>query len=181
MIVRLTSNASDAERAAVRSAIAERGIGFSASAGEILLASPLADDAAVAVAAMPGVASVERSRGETSVGEALLLWVAGATALLGGLVLLAANTPGSLGHRADPLRTPGALRPSWPLLPWYSAVDQAPAWLPISAVLVVAAVVLFLWPRLGRGLAERRPALHTALGVAVLLLVLSLGLREAAR
>jgi quinol-cytochrome oxidoreductase complex cytochrome b subunit len=116
-----------------------------------------------------------------TMGEALMLWVAGAATILGVLLLIACNVGNTIGQRADPLRTPGELRPSWPLLPWYAAEEAVPSRVPVAFLLCVAALVLYFWPRLGRGLAERRPALHAALGIATLLLVAALAAMEATR
>jgi len=100
--------------------------------------------------------------------DAILDWVAAATAVLGVLVLVAAKFPTPLGTPADPLRTPPTVRPAWPLLPVYAAEDLLPVWVPVSVVGLTAAAVLLLWPVLGRRLAERLPRAHAALGVAVL-------------
>ncbi len=182
MILRFASGATAGERAEVSAAVRRTGAPCAEKDGLLVLDEPLSEDDAVAIAAMPGVAEIgPRAPDMATMGEALMLWVAGAAAILGVLVLIACNVGNAIGQRADPLRTPGALRPSWPLYPWYAAESAMPGRVPVALLLCVAAVVLFSWPRLGRGLAERRPVLHAALGIAVLLLVAALGAMEAVR
>lgn len=182
MILRFLPGATPAERAEVAAAVRRSGAACDERDGLLVLDEPLAADDAVAIAAMPGVAAIApRAPDMATMGEALMLWVAGAATILGVLLLVACNVGSTIGQRADPLRTPGALRPSWPLLPWYAAESAVPPQVPIALLLCLAAVVLFLWPRLGRGLAEKRPALHAALGVASLLLVAALAAMEAMR
>jgi quinol-cytochrome oxidoreductase complex cytochrome b subunit len=83
--------------------------------------------------------------------------------------------------KANPLRTPGVLRPSWPLLAWYSAVDRAPSWLPVPLFLVLALVALVFWPNVAGRLAEKKPALHTACGIAAIAALLALVALEVMR
>jgi hypothetical protein len=182
MILRFAPTSTSVEREAVVAALAAQGIDSTPRDGALLLHDEIPAEDVLVLAAMPGVAEIAAARDGTSTrGESILLWFAGAAAILGVLVILACNTGTALGQRADPLRTPGALRPSWPLLPWYAAVDLAPSMVPVSTLLLVAAIALFAWPTVGRAFAEKRPGLHAALGVAVLLFVAALAVMEVTR
>jgi quinol-cytochrome oxidoreductase complex cytochrome b subunit len=101
--------------------------------------------------------------------------------VIGVATIVAANLPATIGAPADPLRTPSPLRPSWPLLPWYAAVDQAPSWLPVPLLFVLAALLLFFWPDVARPLATKRPVAHALIGIAALLVVAGLVALEAGR
>lgn len=182
MIVRLHANASPAERDALLAALVRLGARATETSGGVEIEDALAAADAHEIAAMAGVAAIEA--GETvraTRREAILDWIAGASAILGVLVVAAANLPAPLGLPADPLRTPPDLLPVWPLLAGYGAVDAAPAWLPAPLLLVVAALVLLFWPSVGRRLAERRPGVHAALGAAAVAGAVVLALREVVR
>jgi hypothetical protein len=166
--------ATAAHREAVVAALRGRDVECVADDHALSIDGDLDADDALAVAAMPGVASVEQSSAAWTVRESILTWAGGAAAVLGVLSIAAANLPASVGAHADPLRTPSPLRPSWPLLAWYAAVDKSPSWLPVPLFFVLAALLLFFWPDIARPLATKRPALHAALGVAAILVVAGL-------
>jgi hypothetical protein len=174
--------ATSAQRDAVAGALRTRGVECESDDGGLSTAGDFDADDALALAAMPGVATIEPSAASTAtVREAILAWAGGAATVLGILSIAAANLPANIGAHADPLRTPSPLRPSWPLLAWYAAVDKSPSWLPVPLFFVLAALLLFFWPDLARPLATKRPALHAALGVAALLLVAGLVALEMGR
>jgi hypothetical protein len=167
--------ATPAQRDAVAVALRARGVECDAADGGLATAGDLDADDALALAAMPGVATIEPSPAPAStVREAILTWAAGAATVLGVLSIAAANLPANIGAHADPLRTPSPLRPSWPLYAWYAAVDKSPTWLPVPLFFVLAALLLFFWPDLARPLATKRPAVHAVLGLAALLVVFGL-------
>jgi len=169
MILRFVPGAAAPERGAVLAELQRLEVPAEEIEGAVRLGAELDPEEALRLAAMAGVLSIEAAPTATAtVRESILDWIAAATAVLGVLVLVAANVPASLGAPADPLRTPAAVSPSWPLLPVYAAEDLLPPWVPVSVVVATGAAVLLLWPVLGRRLAEGRPRLHTALGVALL-------------
>jgi hypothetical protein len=182
MMLRFTENATTHEREAVAAAAARREVGATATPGGLILEGAVADEDILLLAAMPGVAEIgPDAHGPETVFEAVLGWVAGAATVFGLLAIVASNLPATVGLKADPLRTPGVLRPSWPLYPWYSAVDRAPSWVPVPFLFVLALFVLLFWPNLARRVAEKSPLLHTVLGVAALLAVAGLVALEVAR
>jgi hypothetical protein len=169
------ADATDAQRDAVREALRRLEIAFADESGGLALYEAPAPSDATALAALAGVASLRPSPAPPStVRDAIHTWTMSAATVLGLLTLTAVALPASLGAHADPLRTPSPLRPSWPLLAWYAAVDRAPSWLPVPLVFLLAALLLFFWPDVARRLAEKRPAVHAALGVAALLAVAGL-------
>jgi len=182
MMLRFTENATTHEREAVAAAAARREIEATATPGGLELPGAVAAEDVLLLAAMPGVAEVgPDSQGPETVFDAVLGWVTGAATVFGVLAIVASNMPATVGVKADPLRTPGVLRPSWPLLAWYSAVDRAPSWMPVPFLFVVALFALFLWPNIARGVAERKPALHTAIGAAAILALAGLVVLEVSR
>lgn len=182
MILTFVDSATPEQREAVRVAVTRRGIGYTASDAALVLGAALAQDDALTIAAMPGVAKVTAT-GEppATLHEAMFAWAAGAATVLGVLVLVAANLQATLGRAADPLRTPSDLRPSWPLIPWYAAVDKAPPFVPVPLLFVLAALVLFFWPTLGRRLAQSHPGYHTLAGIVALAAVAGLAVVEVLR
>lgn len=182
MILRFGPDATLAQRDAVLAVLQKFSVRTTSEDGTLVLLDELEAGEAIEVAAMPGVAEIARlAPNQASLREALMHWVAGAATVIGVLAIVAANLSPTIGRPADPLRTPAALRPSWPLIPWYVAEDRAPRWVPVPLLLVLAALVLFFWPRIGRRIAETRPALHTLIGVAALAGVLGLVALEVAR
>jgi hypothetical protein len=182
MMLRFTENATTHEREAVAAAAARRDVAATPTPGGLVLEASVADEDVLALAAMPGVAAVAPAADEReTVFESVLVWAAGAATVLGILTLVAANLPATVGAKADPLRTPGVLRPSWPLLAWYAAVDRAPSWVPVPLFFVLALVLLFMWPNVARRVAETKPALHTAIGAVAILGLAALLALEAAR
>lgn len=181
-MLRYTENATTHEREAVAAAAARRDIEATATPGGLVLLGAVAAEDVLLLAAMPGVAEVgPDAQGPDTVFDAVLGWVTGAATVLGLLALVASNLPATVGVKADPLRTPGVLRPSWPLLAWYSAVDRAPSWLPVPLLFVVALVALLFWPNIGRRIAESKPGLHTAIGAAAILALAGLVALEVSR
>lgn len=182
MRVRFTEAATLAECEAVTAALEAAGVEVSTDSGSFVLRGALDEKLAVEIASMPGVERLEPNPpGLPTVHEAILDWIAGAIVIVGVLVILASNFAAPLGERADPLRTPDMLRPSWPLLTWYSAVDRAPSWVPVPLLFAAAAVVLLFWPSIARRFAERHAVLHTALGLVALLLAATLAAAEVMR
>jgi hypothetical protein len=182
MMLRFTENATTHEREAVAAAAARREMGATATPGGLVLPGVVAAEDVLLLAAMPGVAEVApEAQGPETVFDAVLGWVAGAATVLGVLAIVASNLPATVGVKADPLRTPGVLRPSWPLIAWYSAVDRAPSWVPVPFLFVVALVALLFWPNVAGRLAEKKPALHTAIGAAAILALAALVALEVSR
>lgn len=171
------TDATPAQRDAAREALRSRGIEFTDESDGLALAA--APEDAAAVAALAGVESIGVPA--TTVRDAILTWTTGALTVLGVLTILTASLPAMLGSPADPLRTPEPLRPSWPLLGWYAAVDSAPSWVPVPLLFLLAALLLFFWPDVARPLATKRPLVHAALGAAALLAAAALTAMELAR
>jgi cytochrome b/b6/petD-like protein len=181
MRVRFAPDATRSQREAVLAALASRGLAASSDDGFVRVQGLVADDA-LALAAMPGVVEIAPvEEPQATLREAIFTWTCGAATVLGVLVLFAANLAPTLGAPADPLRTPATLRPSWPLTPWYAAVDRAPSWVPVPLLFLVAAAVLFFWPNLARRFATEHPRLHALVGVAALALVAGLAVLEVTR
>lgn len=169
MILRFASGAGDAERRAVLHELGKMEVPAEDAGDSLRLGAELDPEEALRLAAMPGVASIAAAPTATvTVRDTILDWIASATAVLGVLVVIAANFPPPLGGPADPLHTPATVRPAWPHLPIYAAEDLLPAWIPVSVVALTAGAIVLFWPLLGRRLAERAPRAHAALGVAVL-------------
>jgi quinol-cytochrome oxidoreductase complex cytochrome b subunit len=182
MRIEFLPEATDAQRTAVREALGRLGVGFAEEDGGLALSETPAEADATSIAALAGVASIGPSHvPANTVRDSIHTWTMGAATVLGLLSIAAAALPASLGTHADPLRTPSPLRPSWPLLAWYAAVDKAPSWLPVPLLFLLAALLLFFWPDVARRLAQSRPALHAALGAAALLAVLGLLAMELGR
>lgn len=182
MRVRFTEGATLAQCEAVSAALEASGVRILPAAGSLEVRGAFDDKLAVEVAAMPGVEAVEPSTaGLPTTRDAILEWVAGAALIVGVLVVLAANLSSPLGQRADPLRTPDMLRPSWPLLTWYAAVDRSPSWVPVPLLFATAALLLLFWPTVARRFAERHAVLHTALGLTALLAAAGLAAIEVMR
>lgn len=175
MILRFQAGTAPEERAAVVDALEAMDVECSELEEMVLLGRDLDADEAVQVAALPGVASVAPGdRRALTVREDFLRRLAAASLVLGVLVLAASHVPVGLGPPADPLRTPTDLRPEWPVLAWYAFMDRAPAWCPSALAPLVVGLGILAWPFLGRRLAERRPAVHAALGAAAILAGLAL-------
>ena len=177
MIVRFDPTASPQDRGAVAEALEALEVDFQELEEILLLGRALAEDEAVRVAAMRGVAAVTPADAATLTRrEDLLRWFAAACLVVGALVLAASHLPVGLGPPADPLRTPGDLLPAWPMLAWNALVDRAPAGFPVPLLILAACLALLAWPFLAGRLAERRPAVHAAIGVAALLAGVGLAL-----
>lgn len=182
MRVRFLPGAAAADREAVSAALSDLGVASEPEGDELRLLSWLQPEDAVAVAAMPGVRDVTGDDAHrTTQRDAMLRWLSGAALVMGVLTLVAANFPPDLGDAPDPLSTPETLRPPWPLLPWYAAADRAPAWLPVSLLPLAAVAIPFLWPFVGRRFAEKRPGLHTLLGVVAIVAAVLLAASELVR
>jgi hypothetical protein len=182
MRVRFASGADPAEREAVAAALSDLGVPSEADGDELRLLTWLAPEDAVAVAAMPGVRDVTGDDPHrTTLRDAMLRWLSGAALVMGVLTLVASNFPPELGEAPDPLSTPSTLRPPWPLLPWYAAVDRAPPWVPVWILPIAAVSIPFLWPLAARRFAERRPGLHTLLGVVAIVAAVLLAAWEMVR
>jgi hypothetical protein len=180
VILRFEPAATLDERATVEAALREAGIRAIPTEGALLLRRTLTAEQLAELAAMPGVKGLfTGGRAYSTFRVAALGWVSAACAVLGMLVLLAANFPASLGSPADPLRTPEALDPAWPLLPLHGFVERAPDWAPTALLPLILAVLLLLWPVIGRGFARARPRLHATAGLVILAIVILLGLLEA--
>lgn len=182
MRILLQPDATAAQREALVKEALARGLEAEGDDAALDLTPAPDPEDAIALAAMPGVASIgDAPAAAGTVRERILTWALGGSAVLGVLAIVAANLSPAVGAPADPLRTPSPLRPSWPLLAWYAAVDRAPAWVPVPFLFVVAALVLFFWPDIASRLAAKRPLLHTLIGVAALLAVAGLVALEASR
>lgn len=176
MIVRFHETATELERVAVERAAAKHVRVVGQRKNLVLLEAPLVDEEAIAIAAMPGVAEIRRGHaGLVTVGDTLIAWVAAGSLVLGLLILFAAQFPAELGTAVNPQQTPANLHPVWPLIPWFEAIERMPAWMPVTLLPLLVSLVMLGWPILGRNLATRRPALHTALGIFVLAVVFAAG------
>jgi len=182
MMLLFTPDATTPQREAVAAAAARREIGSTATPGGLILEGALDDEDALLLASMAGVAEIRPdASGPETVYESVLAWVAGAATVLGLLAIFASNLPATVGVKADPLRTPGVLRPSWPLLAWYAAVDTAPSWVPVPFLFVLGLFALLFWPNVARRVAEKKPLLHTAFGVVALITLAGLVALEVVR
>ena len=97
--------------------------------------------------------------------------------LLGILVTLAVFLPFELGEKADPLKTPYAIKPEWYFLPMYHVLKFFPKLLGIFVV-SLAPMILLLWPFLDRG-KERHPMkrpIAMTIGVLTILSLIIFGL-----
>lgn len=97
--------------------------------------------------------------------------------LLGILVTLAVLLPFELGEKADPLKTPYAIKPEWYFLPMYHVLKFFPKLLGIFVV-SLAPMILLLWPFLDRG-KERRPSkrpIAMTIGVLTILSLILFGM-----
>ncbi len=92
--------------------------------------------------------------------------------LLGVLVTLSVLAPFDLGEKADPLKTPFAIKPEWYFLPMYHVLKYFPK---LTGIFVVslAPLLLLLWPFLDRG-KERHPLKRPVSMTIGVLTVLSL-------
>lgn len=182
MRVRFTATATEAERDAASAALTDMGVAHQREGAEIHVLSWLQQEDAVAVAAMPGVAEISgEDPNRTTRRDAILRWMSGAALVMGVLTLAAANFPAVLGEPADALVTPPSVRPPWPILPWYAVVDRAPGWFPVALVPILALAIPFLWPVVGRRFAEKRPGVHTLVGVVAIVVVVLLSAWEIVR
>ena len=96
--------------------------------------------------------------------------------LLGVLVTLSVLIPFELGEKADPLKTPYAIKPEWYFLPMYHVLKFFPK---LTGIFVVSLMPIFMivWPFLDRG-KERRPSkrpLAVTIGVLVILSMIIFG------
>ncbi|MCE9638099.1 MAG: hypothetical protein K8T90_20550 [Planctomycetes bacterium] len=182
MRVRFVVGAPEAELLAVSAALSDLGVLSQREGDELHLTSWLQHDDAVAIAAMPGVRDISgEDPNRITRRDAILRWLSGAALVMAVLTLAAANLPAVLGEPADALVTPSSVRPPWPLLPWYAVVDRAPAWFPVALVPMLAITLPFLWPVVGRRFAERRPGIHTLVGVVAIVVVVLLSAWEIVR
>lgn len=97
--------------------------------------------------------------------------------LFGLLLTCSILAPFGLHGAADPLRTPGAIKPAWYFLPVYQFLKYAPG--PAGAIGVGGFLLtMFLWPFLDGAVATRveRRRFVPLVGYGVLLLVIVLGL-----
>ena len=97
--------------------------------------------------------------------------------LLGLLVTLAIFRPFELGEKANPLKTPYAIKPEWYFLPMYHVLKYFPKLFGIFVV-SLAPLLLILWPFLDRGL-ERHPLkrpIAMTLGALTILSLILLGM-----
>jgi len=171
MILRFSAEATQADRDAVEAALAALGRRVTPRNGTLVVEPLLTGHDAIAVAAMTGVEDLSFQGARlVTVRDVVLDWVAAGALIVGLVTLVAAQFPADLGRPADPMFTPGELPPAWPLLPIYALVERAPDWLPAVFFPVSTFLVVLFWPWIGRGLAQRKPALHTALGVLGLVL-----------
>lgn len=182
MRVRFIVGTRESDLLAVSAALSDMGVLNQREGDELRVLSWLQRDDAVAIAAMPGVRDVSGEDPErTSRRDAMLRWLSGAALVLAVLTLAAANLPAVLGEPADALVTPTSVRPPWPLLPWYAVVDRAPAWFPVALVPIVAIALPFAWPIVGRKFAEKRPGVHTLVGVVTIVVIVLLAAWEFSR
>ncbi|MBI4353508.1 MAG: cytochrome bc complex cytochrome b subunit [Candidatus Omnitrophica bacterium] len=96
--------------------------------------------------------------------------------LLGVLVTLSVLAPFDLGEKADPLRTPHAIKPEWYFLPMYHVLKYFPKLLGIFVVSLAPLFVL-IWPLLDKS-KERHPLrrpVSMAIGILVVLSLLVFG------
>jgi hypothetical protein len=171
VILRFSSTATDAERSALMADLDAREIEYRDFGTFLVLDRELAAEDAVRSASFAGVSDVTPADPRLhTVREGFLRWTAASCTVVGILVLVASLLPSSLGPPADPLRTPGDVRPSWPMIAWHTMDDRAPGWIPVPLLVVAASLVLLLWPFLAGKLAERKPAAHAAVGVLFLAL-----------
>ncbi|OIO38687.1 MAG: hypothetical protein AUJ72_02095 [Candidatus Omnitrophica bacterium CG1_02_46_14] len=97
--------------------------------------------------------------------------------LLGILVTLAVLAPFDLGEKADPLKTPYAIKPEWYFLPMYHVLKFFPKLLGIFVV-SLAPMFLIFWPFLDKG-KERHPMkrpIAMTIGVLTILSLVIFGL-----
>ncbi|MCK6480514.1 MAG: hypothetical protein HUU06_01025 [Planctomycetaceae bacterium] len=182
MILRFHAAAGEEERRALREDLDAQEVGYQDFGGFLVLDRELGAEEAIRAASFPGVSDVTPADPRLhTVRESFLRWTAATAMVVGILVLAAALLPSSLGPPADPLRTPGEIRPSWPMLAWHELEDRAPSWVPVPLLVLGASVLLLLWPFLARRLAERRPAIHAALGGILLALGAALAILGVAR
>ena len=92
--------------------------------------------------------------------------------LLGVQITLSILMPFYLGEKADPLKTPYAIKPEWYFLPMYQVLKYFPKLVGIFVV-SLAPLFLVLWPFLDRG-KERRPLKRPVAMVFFVLVILSL-------
>ncbi len=167
--MRFSSSATLADRAHVDARLHDMDVRAVPAEGALLLRDAITADEIHELACLPGVAAVTTGRRSyATLRVAAMGWLSAACALLGGLTLVAANLPASLGTPADALRTPETLRSSWPLLPVHGLVESAPDWLPVSLMPALVLTSIVVWPLLARRLAARRPLWHTALGAVAI-------------
>ena len=182
MIVRFGPDATEDQRRTVVEALEAVEVEGQEVEDILILGRVLDEEEALRIAVLPGVAAITPADPKVlTLREDFLRWMAAACLVLGVLTLAAANLPVPLGPPADPLRTPADLRPEWPMLAWYSLLDRAPSWFPVTLVPLFGGLLLFAWPFVARRFAERRPALHAALGAAALLTGFVLALLEVLR
>lgn len=97
--------------------------------------------------------------------------------LLGALITLAVLAPFELGEKADPLKTPYAIKPEWYFLPMYHVLKYFPKLIGIFVV-SLAPLFLVIWPFLDRG-RHRHPLkrpISITFGILVILSLVVFGL-----
>jgi hypothetical protein len=182
VILRLRPGATPAEREALLRALAAAEIPWRDEGDLLVLGEGAEASDAVAWAALPAVAAVDPAGSpEPALGEAFLRRAESLCLLLGPLAIAASLLPGRLGPPADPVRMPEDPGTPWPLAAWAALEERAPAALPVPLLVAGFGLGLLLWPLYARRLAERRPGLHAAVGVAALAIGAALGLLGMAR
>lgn len=182
MILRFSSTATDAERTALKDDLDARDVEYQDFGSFLMLDRELAAAEAIRAASFPGVSDLTPANPRLhTVRESFLRWTAATAMVVGILVLAASLLPSSLGPPVDPLRTPGDLRPPWPMLAWHTLDDRAPGWVPVPLLVLAGSLLLLAWPFLAGRLAERRPALHAAAGAVFLALGIALAALGVAR
>ncbi len=97
--------------------------------------------------------------------------------LMGILITLSILMPFELGEKADPLKTPYAIKPEWYFLPMYHVLKYFPKLTGIFIV-ALAPLFLFLWPFIDRT-KERHPwkrPISVGIGILVVLSLLYFGM-----
>jgi hypothetical protein len=182
MILRLRPGASPVEREALLRALAAAEISWREDGDLLHLGEGAHPADAVAFATHPAVAAVDPAGSpEPGLAECFLRRAESLCLLLGLLAIAASLLPGRLGPPADPARMPEDPGTPWPLAAWAALEERAPAALPVPLLVAGFGLGLLLWPLLARRLAERRPGLHAAIGVAALAVGAILGYLGMAR
>ena len=171
MILRFSATSTSAERLALKDDLDAQELAYQDFGAFLILDRELGAAEAIRAASYAGVSDLTPADPRLhTVRESFLRWTAATAMVVGILVLTASLLPSSLGPPADPLRTPGDLGPSWPMLAWYALDDRAPAWVPVPLLVLAASLVLLLWPFIAGKLADRKPAAHAAVGAIFLAL-----------